>query len=69
MEKDAVSFKPLGEKIYSYNRKGALGKGKGKEAPSGDLNEEDENVIVYEVYHVRLHQMLQPTAPIFSRFD
>ena len=53
VEHDATHFKPLGEKIYSYKRKVALGKGKGKaDVPSEELNEDDEDVVTYEVYHV-----------------
>ncbi|KLO19663.1 histone acetyltransferase type B catalytic subunit [Schizopora paradoxa] len=52
VEHDATHFKPLGEKIYSYKRRLALGKGKGKaDVASEELNEDDEDVVTYEVYH------------------
>ena len=51
MEKDARTFVPLGEKIYSYTRRAAgQGKGKGKEV--GLIDESDPDAVVYEVYHV-----------------
>jgi hypothetical protein len=60
VEEDAVSFKPLGEKIGSYVQQAASvkgkekGKGKGKANGSRDvvLGEEDEGVVVYEMYKV-----------------
>ncbi|KAF9072894.1 histone acetyltransferase type B catalytic subunit [Rhodocollybia butyracea] len=47
---DASSFKPLGEMIYSYTRSASKGKGKNV-VP---LNPDDEDAIVYEVYHCTL---------------
>lgn len=52
MEEDAASFKPTGEMIYSYTRSASKGKGKNVVAPE-PLHPEDEDAIVYEVYHVR----------------
>ena len=54
VEKDASEFKPLGEKIYSYKRRiGTSDKGKGKaDEPSEELDENSEDVVTYEVYHV-----------------
>ncbi|KAH8114246.1 histone acetyltransferase type B catalytic subunit [Phellopilus nigrolimitatus] len=53
VEKDALSFKPLGEKIHSYKRKNASGgKGKAKAlVSSDDLDEESDGVVTFEVYH------------------
>ncbi|KAG9126419.1 histone acetyltransferase 1 [Ceratobasidium sp. 392] len=50
VEKDAVAFKPLGEKIHSYTRR-AAGKGKGKGKEAGPVAEDDPDAVVYEVYH------------------
>ncbi|KAG8853503.1 histone acetyltransferase 1 [Tulasnella sp. 330] len=52
VEKDATTFKPVGEKIYSYARKAESAqnaKGKGK-ATNEAVNEDDEDAVVYEVY-------------------
>lgn len=55
VEKDAIDFKPLGDKIYSYQRSVATRKGKGKASESTETLDEDSNdVVVYEAYHVRL---------------
>ncbi|PVF97834.1 acyl-CoA N-acyltransferase [Serendipita vermifera] len=58
VEADAVSFRPMGEKIHSYVRRRGDGKLKDKRdrvvRKSNDqetLTEEDENAVVYEVYH------------------
>lgn len=53
VEKDAASFKPLGEKIHSYTRR-AAGRGKGKSKETSPVGEDDPDAIVYEVYHVSL---------------
>ncbi|KAB5594101.1 Histone acetyltransferase [Ceratobasidium theobromae] len=50
VEKDAASFKPLGEKIHSYTRR-AAGRGKGKSKETSPVGEDDPDAIVYEVYH------------------
>ncbi|KAJ3776136.1 acyl-CoA N-acyltransferase [Lentinula raphanica] len=49
VEKDATSFKPSGEMIYSYTR--STTKGKGKSLGTEQLDPEDEDAVVYEVYH------------------
>ncbi|KAG8992236.1 histone acetyltransferase 1 [Tulasnella sp. JGI-2019a] len=52
VEADATTFRPVGEKIYSYTRKaeGAPNdKGKGK-ASDEAVSEDDETAVVYEVY-------------------
>ncbi|KAJ4475770.1 acyl-CoA N-acyltransferase [Lentinula aciculospora] len=49
VEEDATSFKPSGEIIYSYKR--SASKEKGKSVAMEQLNPEDEDTIVYEVYH------------------
>ena len=55
VEKDATEFKPLGEKIFSYKRKVGPSKGKKKAFDSGDdLDENSDDVVVYEVYHVSI---------------
>lgn len=68
VEKDAISFKPFGEKIHTYKRKSALGKGKGKAIVSSDDVQEDDNVILYEVYHVRKF-ICQKCLPLLSQHD
>ncbi|WVR03957.1 histone acetyltransferase type B catalytic subunit [Kwoniella sp. DSM 27419] len=61
VEKDAEGFKPLGEKVGSYVRPAAIGKSKGKGKGKGkgksitatdgvEINEEDENAVVFEMY-------------------
>jgi len=53
VERDAAEFRPLGNKIHSYQRVSSSGQGKGKGvASAGDLDPEREDVIEYEVYHV-----------------
>ena len=42
----------MGELIYSYTRSASKGKGKDLAGPE-PLNPDDEDTIVYEVYHVR----------------
>ena len=55
VERDAVEFKPLGNKIYSYQRVSPSAHGKGKSVASAtDLDPESEDVIEYEAYHVSL---------------
>ncbi|KAJ3931743.1 MAG: histone acetyltransferase type B catalytic subunit [Lentinula lateritia] len=49
VEEDATSFKPSGEMIYSYTR--SASKGKGKSSVVEQHNPEDEDTVVYEVYH------------------
>ncbi|KAF5379891.1 hypothetical protein D9757_007193 [Collybiopsis confluens] len=52
VEQDATSFKPFGELIYSYTRSASKGKGKYVvRLEPQPLNPDDEEVIVYEVYH------------------
>lgn len=51
VEEDAEIFKPSGEKIYSYTRPSPTSNSKGKTAAT-TLAEDDEDAIVYEVYHV-----------------
>ena len=60
VEEDAVTFKPMGEKIHSYVRKKGSHKGKdprdrviGKSRQE-EASEHDENAVTYEVYHVRV---------------
>jgi histone acetyltransferase 1 len=59
VEADAISFRPMGEKIHSYIRRRGNGKSKDKReivarktVEQENLNEEDEDAVVYEVYHV-----------------
>lgn len=53
VERDAAEFKPLGNKIHSYQRISPSSQEKGKGVASvGDLDPEREDVIEYEVYHV-----------------
>lgn len=54
VEKDAKTFRPMGEKIWSYARPApgrSSGKGKGKQG-SELLNEDSEDVVVFESYYV-----------------
>lgn len=52
VEEDAVSFRPLGEKVASYTRAAPNSAKKGKGA-AVTLPEDDPDAIVYEVWHVR----------------
>ena len=68
VEKDAIEFKPFGQKIGSYKRSSS-GKGKGK-APltDADLNDDDEDVVTFEIYHVSLlHSGLRPFSDNLCR--
>ncbi|THV07996.1 histone acetyltransferase type B catalytic subunit [Dendrothele bispora CBS 962.96] len=52
VEQDATTFKPPGEKMYSYTRRSPAAKGKGKGiTPAADLDPESEDTLVFEVYH------------------
>jgi len=52
VEREAIEFKPLGDKIYSYQRVFPSSRGKGKGVASeSDLDPQSEDVIEYEVYH------------------
>jgi len=54
VEQDATTFKPMGEKMYSYTRRSPAAKDKGKGVISAvDLDPESEDTLVFEVYHVR----------------
>lgn len=71
LEKDALEFRPMGEKIYSYARRVGSEKFPGKSVDPRDipiskrngvagdqergLNEDDPDAVVYEVYHVRFN--------------
>ena len=56
VEREATEFKPLGQKIYSYQRASPSSRGKGKRIASAtDLDPESEDVIEYEVYHVGIY--------------
>lgn len=53
VEREATEFKPLGDKIYSYQRVSPSARGKGKAVASTiDLDPESDDVVEYEVYHV-----------------
>lgn len=63
---DAEAFKPLGEKIGSYVRPSAGRKGKGQGdtgMAAGKSLEDNEDVVVYEMYKVRMHAV-RPSKPI-----
>jgi len=63
VERDAAEFKPLGNKIHSYQRVSPSSQGKGKGvASAGNLDPEREDVIEYEVYHVSI-RFVQATSP------
>ncbi|KAH7103851.1 histone acetyltransferase type B catalytic subunit [Auriculariales sp. MPI-PUGE-AT-0066] len=49
VEQDALSFRPPGRKIASYVRAAELSKGKGR--VNATTSEDDDNAVVYEVYH------------------
>ncbi|TFK46408.1 histone acetyltransferase type B [Heliocybe sulcata] len=52
VELEATSFQPLGEKIFSYKRRSPAVVGKGKAVlPQDELDPEDPDTIIYEVYH------------------
>ncbi|BEI83453.1 hypothetical protein CcaverHIS002_0400570 [Cutaneotrichosporon cavernicola] len=50
VEADA-EFTPCGEKIASYTRAAATAKGKGKANGDAALSPDDDNAVVFEVYH------------------
>lgn len=53
VERDATAFRPLGTKIASYTRRApSTGKGKGKTRVDVPVDEEADDAVVYEVYHV-----------------
>ena len=55
VESDAITFKPQGQKIFSYTRPllhSSSTKGKGK-SNIPDLDPQSEDVIEFEVYYVR----------------
>ena len=55
MENDAITFKPQGQKIFSYTRPlphSPSTKGKGK-SNIQDLDPQSEDVVEFEVYYVR----------------
>jgi hypothetical protein len=55
VERDATTFKPQGQKIFSYTRplpQSSSTKGKGK-SNIQDLDPQSEDVIEFEVYYVR----------------
>lgn len=61
VEKEAKTFRPPGEKVYSYarpatHRPGGNGKGKGKDIPIPDP--ESTDVSTFEAYHVSTHRLL-----------
>ena len=62
VEEDAIQFKPYGQKIASYKRS-LSSKGKGKASvPEAELNEDDEDVVTFEVYHVSVSFSLESTV-------
>ena len=67
VEKDAVEFKPPGEKIFSYKRSLTSTKGKSKAFDAGEhLDEENDDVVVFEVYHVCNTQLISPMLFLMS---
>jgi hypothetical protein len=53
VEREATHFRPVGNKIYSYQRASLSSRGKGKGVASAtNLDPGSEDVIEYEVYHV-----------------
>lgn len=59
VEEDAVSFKPLGQLLYTYTRPlpHILQKGKGKSVANGNGSQSGD-VVTYEVYHVSICLLL-----------
>ncbi|KDQ18533.1 hypothetical protein BOTBODRAFT_154460 [Botryobasidium botryosum FD-172 SS1] len=49
VEQDATTFKPMGEKVYSYTRR-ATTSGKGKTKQDEPVDEDSDDAVVYEVY-------------------
>ena len=64
VEKDALNFKPYGEKVYSYKRSVNKGKAKAKASRNGEeLDENSDDVAVFEVYYVSFYTFLEsPTS-------
>jgi histone acetyltransferase 1 len=53
VEQDAISFKPLGDKIHSYKRTSPSARGKGKKVILPEnLDPDSEDTVEYEVYRV-----------------
>lgn len=53
VERDATGFRPIGNRIHSYQRISPSSRGKGKGVASAtNLDPGSEDVIEYEVYHV-----------------
>ena len=54
VEKDAITFKPMGKKIYSYSRRASARSDVERRGEvDTSVNEEDKDAVVFEVYHVR----------------
>ena len=54
VEKDAIAFKPMGKKIYSYSRRASARSDVERRGEvDTSVNEEDKDAVVFEVYHVR----------------
>lgn len=71
MEREATEFKPVGNKVHSYQRISPSSRGKGKGVASvTNLDPESEDVIEYEVYHVgisfRLVAFMSPKLTLGS---
>ena len=67
VERDALTFKPQGQKIFSYTRplpysSSTKGKGKGN---IQDLDPQSEDVIEFEVYYVRYLATLLLSSVIY----
>lgn len=59
VDEDALEFKPLGTKIHSYTRPV---EGKDRAAVGETLDPQSEDVIEFEVYHVRFFLQILPRA-------
>jgi hypothetical protein len=75
VEEDAISFKPMGEKIHSYFRKRGSYKGKDprdraiRRNKKEEVHEDDEDAITYEVYHVSSTSLPTATVTCINRVD
>lgn len=68
IEEQSTSFRPPGEKIYSYKRTSpsAKGKGKGVALPE-NLDPDSEDIIEYEVYRVSCYSLYVSTRTKFVK--
>ena len=66
VEQDAETFRPVGTKIHSYTRPSPASVAKGKGA-AVTLQEDDEDAVVFEVWHVSYAIIQNPDTLIPSQ--